>query len=117
MATLSLNSGLWVRRLLNSFGEGFANGGSPDQGRCPASEVNDGACPEKPVQLRVGGRAKKLWGRDGKWLVRYCRKEQFMNGVIAMFKFLQRHQYVDKALALATFIEMIRNAKYTGDRP
>ncbi|MBL6802889.1 MAG: hypothetical protein ISQ52_07325 [Synechococcus sp. BS307-5m-G38] len=26
-------------------------GGSPDQGRYPASEVNDGACPEKPDQL------------------------------------------------------------------
>jgi len=26
--------------------------GSPDQGRYPASEVNDGACPEKPVHLR-----------------------------------------------------------------
>jgi hypothetical protein len=43
MATLALNSGLWVRRLLNSFGEGYAYGGSPFQGRCPASEVNDGA--------------------------------------------------------------------------
>jgi len=39
MATLALNSGLWVRRLLI--------GGSPDQGRCPASEVNDGGCPGK----------------------------------------------------------------------
>ena len=29
--------------------------GSPDQGRYPASEVNDGACPEKPVHLRKGG--------------------------------------------------------------
>ena len=26
-------------------------GGSPFQGRYPASEVNDGACPEKPVHL------------------------------------------------------------------
>jgi len=32
-----------VRRLLI--------GGSPFQGRYPASEVNDGACPEKPVHL------------------------------------------------------------------
>ena len=43
MATLALNSGLWVRRLLM--------GGSPVQGRYPASEVNDGACPDKPVRL------------------------------------------------------------------
>ena len=43
MATRALNSGLWVRRLLI--------GGSPDQGRYPASEINDGACPEKPVHL------------------------------------------------------------------
>jgi len=46
MATLALNSGLWVRRLLIS--------GSPDQGRCRASEVNDGASPEKPVHLNLG---------------------------------------------------------------
>ena len=45
MATLALNSGLWVRRLLI--------GGSADQGRYPASQVNDGACPEKPVHLSV----------------------------------------------------------------
>jgi hypothetical protein len=32
MATLLLNSGLWVRRLLNSFGEGFAYGGIPHSG-------------------------------------------------------------------------------------
>ena len=43
MATLALNSGLWVRRLLI--------GGSPFQGRCPASEVNDGGCPKKPDHL------------------------------------------------------------------
>jgi hypothetical protein len=40
-----LNSGLWVRRLLI--------GGSPDQGRYPASEVNDEACPDKPVHLNA----------------------------------------------------------------
>jgi hypothetical protein len=34
-----------VRRLLI--------GGSPFQGRCPASEVNDGDCPEKPDHLRT----------------------------------------------------------------
>jgi hypothetical protein len=32
---LALNSGLWVRRLLNSFGEGCANGGSPRSGAVP----------------------------------------------------------------------------------
>ena len=57
MATLALNSGLWVRRLLNSFGEGYAYGGSPFQGRCPASEVNDGGCPEKPDHLTGSCRA------------------------------------------------------------
>jgi hypothetical protein len=44
MATLALHSGLWVRPL--------PMGGSPLQGRYPASEVNDGACAEKPDQLR-----------------------------------------------------------------
>ena len=43
MATLALNSGLWVRRSLI--------GGSHIQGWCPASEVNDGGCPEKPDHL------------------------------------------------------------------
>jgi len=57
MATRGLNSRLWVRRLLI--------GGSPDQGRCPVSEVNDGPSPEKPVHLRVnraiGPRDLQLW--------------------------------------------------------
>ena len=51
MATLALNSGLWVRRLLI--------GGSPFQGRCPASEVNDGGCPEKPDHLRADARMRR----------------------------------------------------------
>jgi hypothetical protein len=45
MATPALNSGLWVLRLLID--------GSPDQGGCPASEVNDGGCPEKTVRLKL----------------------------------------------------------------
>jgi len=27
-------------------------GGSPEQGRYPASEVSDGACPEKPAHRK-----------------------------------------------------------------
>ena len=50
MATLALNSGLWVRRLLI--------GGSPDQGRYPASKANDGTSPEKPVHLTFGNRCR-----------------------------------------------------------
>ena len=45
MATLALNSGLWVRRLLI--------GGSTFQGWYPASEVNDRGCPEKPDHLTL----------------------------------------------------------------
>jgi putative transposase len=45
MATLALNSGLWVRRLLM--------GGSHHQGWYPYSEVNDGTCPEKSVHLTL----------------------------------------------------------------
>lgn len=45
MATLALNSGLWLRRLLIS--------GSPFQGRYPASKVNDGPYPEKTDHLRA----------------------------------------------------------------
>ncbi len=45
MANVALNSGLWVRRLLMS--------GSPLSGAGPASQVNDGACPEKPDHLSL----------------------------------------------------------------
>jgi hypothetical protein len=41
-----------VRRLLI--------GGSPFQGRCPASEVNDGGCPGKPDHLRAAVEAGEL---------------------------------------------------------
>ena len=41
MATLVLNFGLGVRRLLNSFGEGIANDGSRFLGRCRGSEGNE----------------------------------------------------------------------------
>jgi hypothetical protein len=34
-------------------GSGLLIGVNPDQGRHPASEVNDGFCPEKPVHLKV----------------------------------------------------------------
>jgi hypothetical protein len=44
MANLALHSGLWDRRL--------RMGGSPFQGRYPASQVNDGPCPERPDQLK-----------------------------------------------------------------
>jgi hypothetical protein len=44
MATLALNSELWTRRLLI--------GGSPFQGRCPATEVKNGNCPEKTVHIK-----------------------------------------------------------------
>ena len=53
MGTFALNSGLWVRRLLNSFGEGCAYGGSLFQGWGPDSEGKDGRCPEKPVHFAV----------------------------------------------------------------
>ena len=42
-----------MRRLLNFFGEGFANGGTLVQVQYRASEVNDGSCPEKLVHLSV----------------------------------------------------------------
>jgi hypothetical protein len=51
MATLALNMRLFLRRLLNSFGEGFAYGGSPFQGWCPAKEVKDWGSPEKPDHI------------------------------------------------------------------
>ena len=57
MATLALNSGLWVRRLLI--------GGSPYQGWYPASEVNDGGCPEKPDHLKHSLQYTKDFNQGG----------------------------------------------------
>jgi len=45
-------------------GAALAHGGSPFQGRFSASEVNDGACPEKTVHLRKGYWIRLLIGPD-----------------------------------------------------
>ncbi len=66
MATLALNSGLWVRRLLI--------GGSPLQGRFPASEVNDGPCLEKPDNLIAP--AKLAAPNCFLYLLSTCRPDQ-----------------------------------------
>lgn len=50
-APRALHSGLWVRRLVNSWGTGFANGGNSGLGRCLVSEVDDGTGQEEPVRL------------------------------------------------------------------
>jgi len=47
-----------VRRLLI--------GGSPDQGRIPASELNDGACPEKTVHLKYQIQLTENYFNNGK---------------------------------------------------
>jgi hypothetical protein len=51
IAPRALNSGLWVRRFVNSCGQGFANGGTPGLGRYPFSGVNDGPGQEDPDSL------------------------------------------------------------------
>jgi hypothetical protein len=51
IAPRALNSELWVRRLVNSCGQGFANGGTPGLGRYPFYEVNDGPGQEDPDRL------------------------------------------------------------------
>ena len=51
MAQRALHSGLWVRRLVNSWGTGFANGGNSGLGRCLVSEVDDGTVQEDPDRL------------------------------------------------------------------
>ena len=57
MATLALNSGLWVRRLLI--------GGSLFQGLDPTSEVSDGGCPEKPGNLMYAAKwQEKVFERE-----------------------------------------------------
>ncbi len=57
---LALNSGLWVRPLLI--------GGSPFQGWCPASEVNDKGCPGEPdhLSLSLKGRVRLKGGGKGR---------------------------------------------------
>jgi hypothetical protein len=54
MATRDLNSGLWVRGLVNSCGAGFANGGNSGLGRCLVSGVDDGTGQEDPDRLIRG---------------------------------------------------------------
>jgi|688.fasta_scaffold254577_2 hypothetical protein len=63
MATRALHSRLWVRRLVNSCGAGFANGGYPGLGRCFVSEVYDGTGQEYPDPLTrcLLDNAYKLW--------------------------------------------------------
>jgi len=77
MATLALNSGLWVRRLLI--------GGSPDQGRCPASEVNDVACPEKPVHII--GHDVRLRSLLSDFLIELCEIKNHANPVSSDLQF------------------------------
>jgi hypothetical protein len=51
MAPWALHLGVWVRRFVNSWGEGFAHGEYPGLGRCLGSEVNDGTGQEDPDRL------------------------------------------------------------------
>jgi len=51
MAPRALNTGLWVRLLVNTCGQGFANGGTTVLGRYPFSQVNDGPGQENPDSL------------------------------------------------------------------
>jgi hypothetical protein len=62
MALRALHSGLWVRRLVNFWVEGFANGGYPGLGRCLGSEVNDGTGQEDPDRLilRLVGKGNEV---------------------------------------------------------
>ena len=63
IAPLALNSGLWVRRLVNSCGQGFANGRTPGLGRYSFSEVDDGPGQEDPDSISrcLLGNAYDVW--------------------------------------------------------
>ena len=63
IAPRALNSELWVRRLVNSCGQGFLNGGPPGLGRYHFSEVNDGPGQEDPDSLTrcLLGNAYEVW--------------------------------------------------------
>jgi hypothetical protein len=51
MAPRALNAGLGVRRLVNSWREGFAKSGYSGTGRWPVFEINDGTGQEDPDRL------------------------------------------------------------------
>jgi hypothetical protein len=51
MAPRALQSGLWVRRLVNFWGAGFAQVVYPGSGRCLVFEINDGTGQEDPDRL------------------------------------------------------------------
>lgn len=51
VAPRALHSGLWVRRLVNSWVAGFANGGNSGLGGWLVSEVDDGTGQEDPDRL------------------------------------------------------------------
>jgi hypothetical protein len=63
MAPRALHSGLWVRRLVNSWGAGFANGGNSGLGRCLVYRVADGTSQEDPDRLIrcLVGDAYQVW--------------------------------------------------------
>lgn len=55
---VAIKSGLWVRRLLNFFGEGFAQGGSPFQRCLISADMHDKAYQDKTIKsslLNRGG--------------------------------------------------------------
>ncbi len=93
MATLALNSGLWVRRLLI--------GGSPVQGRYPASEANDGTCPEKPVHLSWPGFAqaeRPHWRIDAVFAASpLCREWDYVMPIQISYK---RNQWLRRYLLI-----------------
>jgi hypothetical protein len=68
MATLALNSGLWVRRLLNSFGEGFAYGGTPFRGGAPPQRLTMGAVQKSQTTslLNLGGFESLIHDKDAR---------------------------------------------------
>jgi hypothetical protein len=78
MATRALNSGLRVRRLVNSCGSGFGNGGYPVLWRRPAYEVEYGLGQENPDFLArcFLGNAYEVWVERDRMDMRIIRVNQ-----------------------------------------
>jgi hypothetical protein len=63
VAPRALNSGLWVLPLVNSYGQGFANGGTPGLVPYPFSKANAGPGQVDPDSLArcLLGNAYAVW--------------------------------------------------------
>ena len=88
MATMALNSGLWVRRLLKG-------GNLLLRGAVPRLKVDDGTCPEKPDHFKGG---------TDLMIPIYCLGGTMVVGVKSEYYL---HHYAEKPLFLISCILLL----------